>query len=145
MATSAKTQVRIELRRFDDSDFDRPISWIPTAEALGEWCASFFMHPLTHAQLRRYLTSAKEPNVRAIFTAFAVSGEAVGHVEISHIWPHLSSRLSRVLVAPGRRRQGIGRAIAARSTYLDAMPGPNLLELAGDRVFGPDACAELES
>ncbi len=115
MATSAKTQVRIELRRFDPSDFERLIAWVPTREALGQWCASFFTHPLDEAQLLRYLKSAAEPNNRTIFAAVAGSGEVVGHAEISNTWPHLSSRLSRVLVAPGRRGQGIGGAIFARA------------------------------
>ena len=32
------------------------------------------------------------------------------------IWPHLSSRLSRVIVAPGRRGEGIGGAMVARAS-----------------------------
>ncbi|MSO93518.1 MAG: N-acetyltransferase [Rhodospirillales bacterium] len=88
---------------------------MPTPEAHGQWCASFFAYPLTADRLQRYLDSAKEPNARAIFTALLSSGEAVGHVEIGHIWPYLSSRLSRVLVDPARRGKGIGRAVVGRA------------------------------
>ncbi len=105
----------VELRPFDRSDFERLISWVATPQALGQWCAAFFRHPLDEEQLRRYLDSAAQPNVRTIFTAFVPSGEAVGHIEISMIWPHLSSRLSRVLVAPARRSEGIGGAMVARA------------------------------
>jgi RimJ/RimL family protein N-acetyltransferase len=106
-------QPEILLRRFDDSDFDRLISWIDSAEALGIWCASYFSYPLDHAQLTRYREGADRPNGPAIFTAVTPAGDAVGHVEISHIWPHLSSRLSRVLVAPQERRRGIGATMVA--------------------------------
>ena len=107
--------VAITLRPFEPGDFQRLIAWVPTPEAHGQWCASFFPYPLTGERLQRYLDSAKEPNARAIFTVLLPSGEAAGHIEISHIWPYLSSRLSRVLVDPARRRQGIGRAMVGRA------------------------------
>ena len=68
---------------------------------------------MDEAQLRRYLDGGSRPNGPAIFTALAPSGEPVGHVEVSQIWRYLSSRLSRVLVAPGRRGEGIGGAMVA--------------------------------
>jgi len=105
------TQVRVSLVRFDSSDFERLISWLPTEADHVEWCAAFFRHPLTHTQLEGYLQSAKQPHAREIFTARTHDGEAVGHIEISHIWPHLSSRLSRILVAPDKRRRGLARSI----------------------------------
>jgi hypothetical protein len=55
-------------------------------------------------------------SARAIFTALLPSGEPVGHIEISQIWPYLSSRLSRVLVAPDRRRLGIGGGMVSRAS-----------------------------
>jgi RimJ/RimL family protein N-acetyltransferase len=91
--------------------FDRLISWLPTEDDLVTWCAGFFRHPLTHAQLEQYLESSKQPNARVIFTARTPDGEAVGHIEVSQIWPHLSSRLSRVLVVPDHRHRGIGSMI----------------------------------
>ena len=115
MPGKATAPARISLVRFDVEDFDRLISWVPAETDLVEWCAAFFRYPLNRSQLERYLESSKEPNVREIFTARADDGEAVGHVEISHIWPHLSSRLSRVLVAPGRRRCGIAQSMVAQA------------------------------
>jgi RimJ/RimL family protein N-acetyltransferase len=98
----------IALCPFRPDDFDRLISWLPTEDDLVEWCAAFFRYPLTHSQLERYLESSKQPNARVIFTARTVDGEAIGHIEVSQIWPHLSSRLSRVLVAPDQRHRGFG-------------------------------------
>lgn len=107
--------VRVKLTRFDVEDFDRLISWLPTETDLVDWCAAYFRYPLTQSQLERYLESSKAPNVREIFTAWTDDGEAVGHVEISQIWPHLSGRLSRILVAPSRRRRGIGLSVVEQA------------------------------
>jgi RimJ/RimL family protein N-acetyltransferase len=71
---------------------------------------------LDESKLQRYLDSAYQPNTRAIFTALLPSGEPVGHIEISQIWPYLSSRLSRVLVVPDRRRLGIGGGMVSRAS-----------------------------
>ncbi|MFM9848872.1 MAG: GNAT family N-acetyltransferase [Hyphomicrobiaceae bacterium] len=104
----------IALQPFGRDDFDRLIGWLPSEGALIAWCAAFFRYPLDHAQLERYLASAEQPNTRVIFTAFE-NTNAVGHIEISHIWPHLSSRLSRVIVAPEHRRRGIGEAVVGQA------------------------------
>jgi RimJ/RimL family protein N-acetyltransferase len=108
----------ITLRPFGRDDFARVISWVGTPEALGEWCASFFAFPLDDAQLTRYLESAGQPPRSTILTAVAPTGEAIGHIELSHVWPHLSSRLSRVLVAPRCRRRGMGTAMVSRALAL---------------------------
>jgi RimJ/RimL family protein N-acetyltransferase len=107
--------VCINLVHFGVEDFDLLISWLPAEADLVEWCAAFFRYPLTRAQLERYLERSKEPNVREIFTARADDGQAVGHVEISQIWPHLSSRLSRILVAPDQRRRGVALSMVAQA------------------------------
>jgi RimJ/RimL family protein N-acetyltransferase len=105
----------VALRPFAREDFGRLMSWVRSEQALVEWCAGFFRHPLDDAQLDRYLESSKQPNARAIWVAETSVGDPVGHVEISQIWPYLSSRLSRILVAPGRRRRGIGSAMIAKA------------------------------
>jgi RimJ/RimL family protein N-acetyltransferase len=105
----------VVLRPFAREDFGRLMSWVRSEQALVEWCAGFFRHPLDDAQLDRYLESSKQPNARAIWVAETSVGDPVGHVEISQIWPYLSSRLSRILVAPGRRRRGIGSAMIAKA------------------------------
>jgi RimJ/RimL family protein N-acetyltransferase len=106
---------QVTLRPFDRRDFERLISWVPTQQALMQWCAAFFAYPLDHTQLQRYLDSTAQPNTRMIFTAHDQAGEPVGHIEISMIWPHLSCRLSRILVAPDGRGRGIGAAMVARA------------------------------
>jgi RimJ/RimL family protein N-acetyltransferase len=111
-----KTPESLRLRPFDQNDFERLISWVPTPEAVGLWSGAFFRYPLDEGQLQRYLDSASQPNARVIFTALGPSNEAVGHIEVSMIWPYLSSRLSRVIVAPDRRGSGVGGAMVAAAT-----------------------------
>ena len=102
----------VTLRPFDRGDFDRLISWIASTEDLRDWAGAFFAGPLDHARLTRYLESADDPQSRRrIFTA-VVEDRAIGHIELSHIWPHLSGRLSRTLIGdPGERGKGLGTAM----------------------------------
>ena len=115
MMNKTTSKAAVTLHPFGREDFSRLISWLPTEADLVEWCAGFFRYPLTDAQLERYLESTKQPNSRIIFTARSIGGEVVGHIEISQIWPHLSSRLSRVLVAPDQRRRGVASSMVGQS------------------------------
>ena len=102
------------LRPFDRADFPRLLSWIESPDFLYQWAGPFFTYPLDEAQLDRYLLLATgDPPTRRIFTALdAHGGEAVGHIELSQIdRRHRSASLSRVMVAPGRRGLGLGRAM----------------------------------
>ncbi len=102
----------VTLRPFERGDFDRLISWIATPEALSEWAGGFFAGPLDDARLARYLEGADDPEARRrIFTAMA-DDRAIGHIELSHIWPRLSGRLSRALIGdPRERGKGLGTAM----------------------------------
>jgi RimJ/RimL family protein N-acetyltransferase len=118
MTGKTTSRACITLHPFGHEDFSRLISWLPTEADLVEWCAAFFRYPLTDAQLERYLESTKQPNSRVIFTARSIGGEVVGHIELSQIWPHLSSRLSRLLVAPDQRRRGVASSMVAQSLLI---------------------------
>lgn len=116
MTGNATSTARITLHPFGREDFSRLISWLPTETDLVEWCAAFFRYPLTNDQLERYLESTKQPNTRVIFSARSTNDEeVVGHVEVSHIWPHLSCRLSRLLIAPHQRRRGFASTMVAQA------------------------------
>ena len=103
--------MQIELRNFERADIERLLAWISSPEDLGLWAGGYFQYPVTNEQLSRYLESAADPfGRRRIFKAVeAKNGAVIGHVELSHIWPHLSGRLSRVLIGePSLRGKGIG-------------------------------------
>ena len=104
----------IEPRKFDRDDFDRLISWVSSPAALRDWAAMFFFHPLDHRQLRNYLQSVRSEEARRrIYTVIdTADSRVVGHIELSQIWPHLSGRISRVLVGePRDRGKGLGSAM----------------------------------
>jgi hypothetical protein len=42
---------------------------VRSPEALAEWCAGFFRHPLDDAQLARYRESSEQLNARVIWAA----------------------------------------------------------------------------
>jgi RimJ/RimL family protein N-acetyltransferase len=108
--TQARAE-RIELVEFRREDIPRLIGWIRSPEDLSAWAGAFFTYPLDEAILERYQDSGRgERPQRRLFKALAAdSGEAVGHIELSHIWPYLSGRVSRVLVGdPALRGRGIG-------------------------------------
>src|SRR5438128_3905807 len=116
MIEKSVSPVRLTLLPFGREDFARLASW-PTEVDLVEWSAAFFRYPLTDDQLERYIKTAKQSSARAIFVARDSDGEPVGHIEISLIWPHLSSRLSRILVAPSKRRRGVASSMIAEALF----------------------------
>jgi hypothetical protein len=107
MTDTRRNAARIELSEFVRDDIPRLIGWIRSPEELAAWAGAFFAYPLDEAQLERYLQSStgENPPRRRIFKAVDVmSCEAIGHIELSHIWPHLSGRVSRVLVGDPAHR-----------------------------------------
>ncbi len=107
--------MQIELQAFEASDFDRLIDWISTSDDLHHWAGLIFEFPLTSEQLQAHLETAESMRRRLYKAVDAENGEAIGHVELSHIWPGLSGRVSRMLVGdPERRNQGIGAQMARR-------------------------------
>jgi hypothetical protein len=60
LAPHDQESIQLKLRPFSRTDFGRFISWVSTSEALGQWCAAFFRHPLDEEQLQlwRMMTMA---------------------------------------------------------------------------------------
>jgi RimJ/RimL family protein N-acetyltransferase len=105
------------LRPFQRSDFARLIEWAESPEFLFQWAGPLFTYPLDTAQLERYwLTATGTPPTRRIYTALAgEGGPAVGHIELSNIdRRHRSATLSRVLIGPQWRGQGLGQQMVTR-------------------------------
>ncbi len=107
----------IQLRPFTRDDFDRVIGWAVSPELVVQWAGLGFTHPLDHAQLETYVRYAEDnPDSRVIWKAVEVDADdVVGHIELDRIHAGARrARLSRVIVAPDRRRKGI----AGRMTRL---------------------------
>ncbi len=106
----------VALEPFGPADYERLVAWIPDEAQLVQWAGPIFRWPLDDAQLDAYRTPAGAPgSTRLIWRAVASPGGAVvGHVELNEIDRRdLAATLSRVLVSPGRRDRGVGRAMVA--------------------------------
>ncbi|MEV7523264.1 GNAT family N-acetyltransferase [Streptomyces sp. NPDC091371] len=89
---------------------DAPLlrSWVTTPAELMTWAGPSFSWPLDDAQLTAY---AAEPG-RRTWTAVSRDGRPVGHASVA------GTRLGRVLIAPGARAQGLGRALVSQAVEL---------------------------
>jgi len=107
--------MKITLQPFTESDIDRLIGWIPTAEFLLQWAGTGFRFPLDRQQLLFHLAkSMEQPPDRLIYKAVDESaGEVVGHGEILAIAPdNRSAVLGRILVgSPQARGHGVGQQL----------------------------------
>ncbi|MFC7443145.1 GNAT family N-acetyltransferase [Laceyella putida] len=101
----------ITLKPFEPADMDRLIGWIDSPEFLLQWAGPIFTYPLDKAQLEQHCKQVDQSNPPSllIFKAVDSRNDVVGHIELSHIdYLNLSASISRVLVAPNKRGQGLG-------------------------------------
>jgi RimJ/RimL family protein N-acetyltransferase len=101
----------LELRRFGREDYRLLIEWVPTLEALKQWAGLNFRFPLDEPQLDAYLDGENaDPPIRRVYKAVElVNGETAGHIALNHLdFANRSATVSRVMVAPGLRRKGLG-------------------------------------
>jgi RimJ/RimL family protein N-acetyltransferase len=99
-------QKTLWLRSFNETDFDRLISWVPDANALMQFAGPVFSFPLTGSQLLKYIA---DHNRRAFVVMLGQA--AVGHAEIQTESAGVS-RLCRILIGdPAMRGRGFGSAL----------------------------------
>jgi len=127
----------IGLHPFGREDFSRLIGWVSpggSQETLVQWAGPIFRWPLDRAQLDEYVApSLAEPPERMIWRADA-AGAAAGHIELNKIDREgRSAVLSRVLVDPARRGDGLSRAMVAAA--LDMAFGHPALHRVALNVF----------
>jgi RimJ/RimL family protein N-acetyltransferase len=99
------------LEPFAPADAARLASWVCSPEELFAWAGARFAPPLTEDDLRSHAVRTADPTcgIRAFRVVDPMSGEAVGHLELTGLLPEqTSSTLRRVVVAPDRRRRGLG-------------------------------------
>jgi RimJ/RimL family protein N-acetyltransferase len=105
----------VELRKFETSDFDRFISWIPDEQFLIQTCGPLFKWPLDKAQLDKHLEQAdvEKPTVYAFTAVIFPENTVIGHVEIVWIdYEKSNGMLGPVLIGEsGLRGKGYGSKI----------------------------------
>lgn len=130
-------QRSLDLRPFDRRDFAALLGWLDSPAALFEWSGHRFSHPLDAAQLERHVTEQEHAD-RVACTATA-GAEPVGHIELWVAQEDRAGTLCRVLVAPDRRRRGIGRTMV--TAMLDRAFGELGLHRVELRAFAESAPA----
>ena len=101
----------IELRYFQQSDFQQLIEWIDTPEFLLQFAGPNLNFPLNNEQLENYLMSANEEGSKSFIYAIMdkQSKKVIGHISLSKIdYEKKSARISKVLLGdPNSRGKGL--------------------------------------
>lgn len=101
----------IELRYFQQADFQQLIDWIDTPEFLLQFSGPNLRFPLNNEQLENYLMSANEEGAASFIYAIMDkhSQKVIGHISLSKIdYEKKSARISKVLIGdPDSRGKGL--------------------------------------
>jgi RimJ/RimL family protein N-acetyltransferase len=101
----------IELRPTVVEDLQLLLRWISSEEEMRLWSGPGFLWPLSTGQLHAYFEQSRS-GLRLLWSAVTTQdGALVGHTSLAIQAQGATGRLGRVLVDPGRRGQGLGRAL----------------------------------
>lgn len=121
----------LELREFNESDFDQLIAAIPDKRAHLQWAGPEYAYPLTAGQLKETLskTTGETPSFKVYKAVLSDTGRTVGHVQLMDI-DRTGSRcvLGKVLIFPAHRGRGLGTSLV-RSAVEEAFAGLGLREV----------------
>ncbi|MCV9926106.1 GNAT family N-acetyltransferase [Flavobacterium sp. LS1R49] len=98
----------IKLEKFDNTDFEKLITWVDNEEMLVQFSGPIFKFPLTTEQLENYVKEENRIPFKVIDTK---SKEVIGHAEIYQSEDNLA-KLCRILIGEEKYRgKGIGEEI----------------------------------
>lgn len=100
----------VKLERFEETDYDRLISWIDSEEFMIQFSGPVFNFPLTREQLDIYLSADN----RIVFRVLdSNTEEIIGHAELNNIdKKNKNARICRVVIGEKtNRNKGYGKAI----------------------------------
>lgn len=112
--------MRLELKPYLANEIDILLSWITTEKELRQWAApTIFTWPINKEQLFNYLDRTKGACPEAIILkAIEKTNLIVGHIEFDKIdWINKTTILSRVIIAPKFRNNGLGHEIVDLALY----------------------------
>jgi RimJ/RimL family protein N-acetyltransferase len=139
----------VALRPSTAGDDAAQISWVGAAEDVERFAGPSLRFPLTSEQLQAH----RDDPAIATFTAFVAPDEAtpIGRIDLVRLSP-TEGRISRVVVDPARRGQGLARSVvacaiaAARDAgitklelhvFADNVPALRVYERLGFTISGP--------
>ena len=106
----------MKLERFRLKHLPKVLSWINSEAQMVQWAGPAFAWPLTQKQLREHLRAARTKPVSLYPFAWTHRGTILGYCELAQYNPRWGlAILSRVLIAPGRRHEGLGRRMVSQA------------------------------
>ncbi len=104
----------IELKPFDENDFETLKSWFNNREELFQFSGPLFTFPLSNEQLRSYLDMSYKKPLKVVLKS---TNKTIGHCELN--FEGGKNRLSRIIVGEkGLRGQKIGEQIVRKMVNL---------------------------
>lgn len=105
----------LKLQKFEKSDFDRLIGWIPDEQFLIQTCGPLFKWPFNVGQLEQHLKNAEgeKPTVYAFNAVIVPENKVIGHVGIIWIdYEKANGMLGPILIGdPDLRGKGYGKEV----------------------------------
>ena len=114
------------LRDFREGDFDAIRAWAPTPDDVYLFAGSARLWPLDDAVLREWLHAEKVTPWTAVHPD--ARDTPVGHIELVSTG-ETTGRLARVLLDPGVRGKGYGRALVAAAVDAAVASGTTTIDL----------------
>ncbi|MBC8375352.1 MAG: GNAT family N-acetyltransferase [FCB group bacterium] len=101
----------ITLEKFEASDIQRLIDWVPDADFLLQWSGPKYMFPLDEKQLIASLEVTRTDRPPQFMFKALLDGTPIGHIELMGVnYVEKSAVLARVLIGPKQYRgQGWGK------------------------------------
>lgn len=89
----------VTLKPFMEQDFDSLIGWVDSPEFLSQWAGPAFTYPLTHEQLKQYLSQTEGEECNSLIYTVWMEEKRVGHISLNKIdRDNRSARIGKVLV-----------------------------------------------
>ena len=97
----------IELRYFEESDFQQLINWIDSPDFLLQWSGPNLKYPLNHEQLKDYILNANKKDATTFTYAILdkESKKVIGHISLTKVdYKEKTARISKVLIGDSNSR-----------------------------------------
>ena len=106
----------MKLERFRLKYLPKMLSWIGSEAQMVQWAGPAFTWPLTQKQFREHLQAARTKPASLYPFAWIHHGTILGYCELAQHNPRWGlAILSRVLISPGRRHEGLGRLMVSQA------------------------------
>lgn len=103
----------LSLIPFEPAHFGALATWFSSEEDVVQWGGPGVSYPLDNAQLSAMLERGSADQPTRLCWMAQDGGELVGHAQLGVDWRNGNARLSRVVIAPSMRGQGLAAPLVA--------------------------------